>query len=119
MEEDDKGRHGTGTAPTNALMSTRGNKSLKHFFDVRGTSESDIKSMLKKKYDRDGNGVFDEEEVDDMMGDLMGYMSGNHMLMFGWYILASLFSLPSNPLHSLSLSFLFCPCGCLWTISWN
>ena len=38
-------------------------------------SESDIKAMLKKKYDKDNNGVFDEEEVDDMMSDLMGYMS--------------------------------------------
>ena len=73
MEEDDKNLRGTGTATarTNTLASS---------FNVRGMSESDVKAMLKKKYDKDNNGVFDEEEVDDMMDDLMGYMSETKML---------------------------------------
>ena len=78
MEDDDKDLRGTGTATarTNTLMSSR-RQSVKNFFNVRGSgmSESDVKAMLKKKYDKDNNGVFDEEEVDDMMSDLMGYMS--------------------------------------------
>ena len=55
---------------------------MKNFFNARGSgmSESDVKAMLKKKYDKDNNGVFDEEEVDDMLGDLMGYMSETKML---------------------------------------
>lgn len=50
-------------------MSSQRDKSAMDF------SDDSVKAMLKQKYDKDGNGVFDEEEVDDMMGDLMGYMS--------------------------------------------
>ena len=65
--EEDKGLHGTGTATARANS-------------LAGMSESDVKAMLKKKYDKDNNGVFDEEEVDDMMSDLMTYMSETKML---------------------------------------
>ena len=76
MEENNEGLHGTGaaTARANSLVSSR-YKSVKDFFTVRGTSEDSVKDMLKKKYDKDGNGVFDEGEVDHMMDDLMGFMS--------------------------------------------